>query len=1136
MLIGVGLTDVPTPITAGGRFPPKEVRLAALDATDGTTSWSYQARFAQDSYTGYDLALTQYLTNLAPHDWDHDGVLDIVTPAQYKGAYGNNQLLLAAATQDFQVRSGADGSVLSTLNVWGSNGLAVSCGASDGNLTFITGHARRLDVTRIDADTGATLWRRPIWNDPAGSRASMSGIDMVSLTGVCRDRPTGDTLIAFDLQAFSYVRGSEFINILGVINPDDTMQWLRPTLFGDPPLGSLFDIYYKPKALPSDQERAIATYVPPVVGAGLGLLTLAPRRRHLKRTGRITPPKDYSIPLLELMVITLFLAGSLGPALDGLNTPLPPEDITPREAGLRQPPTTVAAASTPQDRADIASPFTRDDPFLHALAAVTSAQDLAFAVQDQLHRQGLKVPAAQGERMRGFEENTTLPFTYAIGDIDGDGVGDVAFDAWCADFDACRIVLNAGSAQQYLDETLSGVCGQRHALFGVSGATGDVLWNRSLNDPSLVPRFGCAVEWVVGTMPRADNGTDLLLYRYDAYKPALTTNHYIIQNTYYALEAASGNVTWTKTEYGSFTHHSNGWTSRNIALNPILHVRPSHGLPWVDASTQPGLILQGVGMEITYENTRYPVPLVMDPVWIADSYTPLEWAASIDMATGQENWRVDTFGPADDTLSVRPTTLPLNPFGGTSGSDAVYRARNAYWDYTPCCWDITGDGVPDLVYTTHEWNRLPTGKPGGPNYVSARLVVFDGATGARAYEHMLVDDRRLPLGRPYSSSAPNALGLSIQALGDVDADGAADFAVHIEFFDHQYHHIVSVRSGKQGNELWRRDSPRDLLLTVLGDVDRDGGNDLLLLDWHMWEFPTRTYWGRVNVTATPLRALSGLDGRILWNATTYAPPTELALALALGRDNGLPDLDGDGVADVLIDDPIYLRDLTIVHRQTYLSGRDASPLFSFTSVGAFAYPVRTPDVTGDGIDDVQVLSGDLSDLWVTQYASNGTALWSRRVLALPASSYAWSFPNIRVLDLGTNASAQPLLFVQLQLNTYTISGTYRTIRVTTNEGVTETSGLRRTYAMVPQIVLFGGRDGALPWTYPLQNPAQASDAIEGPTPATTLFNEVFLAQATTADVVSERTAFYGPGIAGFALSYLGVLLVGTLIGRWRRRE
>jgi hypothetical protein len=192
-LLALGTTDrlLANEIPPGGRFPEKFVQIRVLNMEDGTPVWDYEGRFAQSNYLPYHYALFQYRSILAPHDWDGDGVKDIVTPARYVRPTGLAQSVLSLARHEYQILSGADGSVLQTFTAWGPLGLAVACPGDDNTLTIVGGHARRMDATRFDVATGDVLWRQPVFNDARIQSATL-GSDLYGMTATCGRASEGD--------------------------------------------------------------------------------------------------------------------------------------------------------------------------------------------------------------------------------------------------------------------------------------------------------------------------------------------------------------------------------------------------------------------------------------------------------------------------------------------------------------------------------------------------------------------------------------------------------------------------------------------------------------------------------------------------------------------------------------------------------------------------------------------------------------------------------------------------------------------------------------------------------------------------------------------------------------------------------
>lgn len=1094
-MVGLGTIDVPTAPASSGRFPPKSVRLVGVDGLDGSNLWSYESRFPQNSYLSYQLALTQYRQALAPFDLDADGVRDLVTPSRAVPPEGRNQVLLAAATNTYQVVSGADGSVLSELGTWGSNSLVIDCGTQGPYLTMLGGHARRLDLTRIDASTGDVVWRKPLHNDP-NIRGSTAGIDLVAIGPRCATDDDNRTLFGINAQLYSFDRSGDLVPLIGAVE-DSELAWHEPELDGEAPIPSVFEQYAPvPYEAPPVSQRAWTWGLPLIPGvlAGLGVALL--RARPPGAAGRAAG----GVLVVLLFVTAIFIpAAATAPDLDapalvpGVLEGQVDETQDPGRGGAldggegnpSDPPTLPVASDQGGAGVPANSPLARFVARQAAAAHDADASAHVRAVQQYFHEAGFDAPPAY---QRDFDENQTITFTNPIGDVDGDGVQDVVLDVYCMDLYGCYAYQDD---MAYLQQWVSGMpCGPSHRIYAVSGATGEVFWSKNLQQPPHpVAELGCAMEFVIGTLPTPDGSLGLLVYRHSAFYPGLIDWWGTIDHTVYLLDG-NGSVAWSFEETGYVAEAFRwGAVTQNVLLTPLIQMPPEKGVPLLPEGTAPALYLQGIGYEAVLADTWLALPGFSGPVTFLDSYKPDEWAARMDLATGTPAWRLPTFQPTEGR-SVLPTLLQVNTV-----YDGYYYApdnkRENYWTYIPCCFDGTADRVPDLLYTTIEWNDTPSTNTEGPYIIDAAIVQFDGADGSRMFRHPVVTNVPVPVGHPYHVNVGNGYEIEYELLGDADGDGSSDYILHSVGFLPDYTRLLSVRSGTDGSELWRLESPRHLEALVLGDADDDGGNDFVLFDWYNWEFPGYMGYDRANVSATEITLRRGADGSALWETTSYVSPADLEYLFANYRLNGVPDLDGDGVGEIPIDDPVYLEDLTVIHRMTFVSGRDASPVVEFTAVGAFAYPLGVGDVDADGNEDFGVLEGDVADLWFTlRNGTDASPEWSRRVLAVPASSYAWAFPRIRFDYLDDNVTGGHNLLMNMQLNVLTASGFYTSISIQAS-GVTTTEGVLLTTSIIPQLATYGGSNGSVAWSYPTIHEGDASLASDQPSPATELYLAIF---------------------------------------------
>ena len=290
--LALGTVDLPTAVPPGGRFPPKMVRLTVFDVHDGTTKWSYEEQFPQDSYISYDMSLNQYLSALAPHDWTGDGVKDLVTPSRYFEATGANQTLLATVTHKYQILDGVDGLVHKEFQVWGPAGMVNTCGqgvdgAGEPFLTVFSGHGRRYDVSRINITPDVSQhWRFALFNNPDIQSATL-GTDIALVGTQCITTRHNTTIFALNLGLFSLKRGFEIMGPYGTIgvDPDDALEktgilWVEPPVRGNPPMSveEILKYFEVPETHPALMLAFTAGPAVPGLVAGLGLGRLRLRK------------------------------------------------------------------------------------------------------------------------------------------------------------------------------------------------------------------------------------------------------------------------------------------------------------------------------------------------------------------------------------------------------------------------------------------------------------------------------------------------------------------------------------------------------------------------------------------------------------------------------------------------------------------------------------------------------------------------------------------------------------------------------------------------------------------------------------------------------------------------------------------
>lgn len=690
-------------------------------------------------------------------------------------------------------------------------------------------------------------------------------------------------------------------------------------------------------------------------------------------------------------------------------------------------------------------------------------------------------------------------YLYPVGDRTGDGVDDLVADSYCTDPDGCSTPLS----------TLDRSCGQKHELRLLDGRTGDAAWeltdgqlNPAMDLPWAPPLLGCVHDLVLGTVP-GPHGDDLLLYRWEVLG---LLGGVVVHHNVTRVDAATHTATWSYTGEGAWTGGGSTAAAHDLFLLPVLQVPPTSGLRLMPAGTKPGLVLRGLGFASAAAGVGNPV--TEQTVVAVDWFQPIEHAVGLSLDTGHVLWDVDTLQPQKDR-SVFPMSYEARRFAG--GHAPVIDYAQFHWTYfggVACCEDLTGDGVPDYVLLTLEWFPVVTPKvPGVLQGTAIRVYAWDGADGHPLYS--LDAEPGSPLAR---------FG-SLTALGDVDGDGAADFDVTLEYFDVSidgpvnYHTVHEVRSGRDGRTLWTEDVRGTSTLTPFGDADHDGGNDVLYTVTGRGDDPVA---GLVAIGRVDVEARSGKTGAVLWKDGSVTSGIDVAVARSVQGGADLGDYDGDGVGDVVFDTPKELPDQTVVHALRIVSGATDRDLFVVYVAGSFAFLSALDDIDGDGHQDFAVVQGDAVDLWMTLYhGSNGTALWSRRLLTTATSSAALAAPLTRFF-VGEYDGA-PGRDVVASLTYFAATG----------------GGFKSSTSSFQQIESLDGTAGRLRWALPEVSEGDASLQAHGYTPATRdWMRSVGLLAVPSADAAKEKGALFSErapwplmGAGGAALASLALAFV-----------
>jgi len=348
------------------------------------------------------------------------------------------------------------------------------------------------------------------------------------------------------------------------------------------------------------------------------------------------------------------------------------------------------------------------------------------------------------------------------------------------------------------------------------------------------------------------------------------------------------------------------------------------------------------GSQETERRTAPAIVMAIDPR--GDLFYNVTAACDLD-ADGVSDFVVLT-----DAGSPRSTVTAYSvPRGEVLWSARAVDSANSRvkWETVCALGDVTSDGASEIVVAAHEYE--------GTSWIAYGewIECRDGRTGAQIWrrrpEDVTIGLPLLELGGTYGGSYDRP---SLSAVGDVDGDGATDFAM-VGLNRNAAHSVAGawgIYSGSTGRRLHGEEGPRpeELLdrLESCQDLDGDGVRDL---------FTSSEEYDQLR---------SGKDGHVL---------RKLKLD-GWARDVGeAPDLDGDGVPEIAVKST----------RTNML--KEERMRWSFVSSRTGKVARRTRWGASGGYQDLQLVRDSLTGqslMWtLTSSGIQGRTLDSERALA-----------------------------------------------------------------------------------------------------------------------------------------------------------
>lgn len=203
--------------------------------------------------------------------------------------------------------------------------------------------------------------------------------------------------------------------------------------------------------------------------------------------------------------------------------------------------------------------------------------------------------------------------------------------------------------------------------------------------------------------------------------------------------------------------------------------------------------------------------------------------------------------------------------------------------------------------------------------------------------------------RTYNGTQVDAhFGSSVTALGDVNGDGVADYAIGAA--GHNQPQVVRVYSGSTGGELYTLPFGGGSRIFNLGDIDGDGITDFSSV---YWDYDPCFCYQEATI-------YSGVNGAEIWSVSAEIQNAGSVLDIFGSAMCGVQDVNGDGVRDVAIVNGQQRNPVTNSKGKLFLfSGANGQLLWSLEGDATpefQGFDQLTPlaDIDGDGIEDLAI--------------------------------------------------------------------------------------------------------------------------------------------------------------------------------------